>query len=133
MKIFNLKTSRLCVTCFFIATAYSYSQQGKLTINQDKNITYLLNLKKEINKTVNNSNRYKIQIYNGNRSGAQAAKSKFQTTFNNWTPRVEYEEPNFKTWAGNFGTRLEADRALKKIKRIFPDAFIFKPKKKKDF
>ena len=72
---------------------------------------------------------YKIQIYSGNRNSAQAAKKNFTSTFNDWPSKIVYETPNFKIWAGNFRTRLEADRALKRIKREFPGAFIFKPKK----
>ena len=44
---------------------------------------------------------------------------------------MRYETPNYKIWVGNFKTRLEADRALQRIKRAFNSAFIFKPKKGK--
>lgn len=124
-----MKIGILTIICFFATITYSYSQQGTITINQDENINLLLDLKKDLNKT--DTDRYKIQIYNGDRSGAQYAKSEFQSSFSAWSSSVAYEEPNFKTWAGNFKTRLEADRALKKIKNKFPDAFIFKPKKTK--
>jgi hypothetical protein len=107
-----------------------FSQQGDLEINQDKHITVLLNLKKEMNKT--DSKRYKIQVYSGNRSGAYKAQEEFNDTFSSWHPSMQYETPNFKIWAGNFRTRLEADRALKRIKKKFPNAFIFKPKKDKN-
>lgn len=108
------------------------SQEGKITINQDENIVKLLNLKKEMNKDENNSDRYKIQIYSGNRSDAQEAKKEFSETFDDWRSTLQYESPNFKVWAGNFRTRLEADRALERIKKEFPSAFIFKPKKEKN-
>jgi len=42
---------------------------------------------------------------------------------------LEYETPNYKIWVGNFRSRLEADRALVKVKRKFTSAFIFKPGK----
>lgn len=106
----------------------SYAQQGHVTVNQDPKIDNLLSVKKEFNKTENSSDRYKIQIYNGNRSGAYAAQKEFHEIFSDWKSRIEYESPNFKIWAGNFRTRLEADRALKRIKKEFPSAFIFKPK-----
>lgn len=102
-----------------------------MTINQDEKITKLLNIKKEMNRDETDSRRYKIQIYSGNRSGAQSAQTEFSNTYTQWRPVMHYETPNFKVWAGNFSTRLEADRALQKIKRTFSSAFIFKPKKKK--
>ena len=104
-------------------------QQGQVTINQDQRIAQLLELKKEMNTNETDSRRYKIQVYSGNRSGAKFAQNNFVEAFSQWRPVMHYETPNFKIWAGNFNTRLEADRALKRIKSKFPNAFIFKPKK----
>ena len=132
MKPLNLKISFLCLLCFILTSTYSFSQQGNVTINQDKHITVLLDLKKEMNKNETDSERYKIQVYSGNRSGAYDAQKEFSSSFGGWYPSMQYETPNFKIWAGNFRTRLEADRALKKIKQKFPNAFIFKPKKDKN-
>lgn len=110
--------------------SFSFSQTGKVSINQDQKITTLLELKKEMNKNEEDSERYKIQIYSGNRVGAQNAENEFKDAFSDWHPTMQYETPNFKVWTGNFRTRLEADRALVRIKKTFPSAFIFKPKKK---
>jgi hypothetical protein len=123
-----MKNSLLSIICFFIMMAYSYAQQGNVIINQDKNITLLLDLRKEMNKNEEDAQRYKIQVYSGNRTGAYEAQKEFSSAFGDWYPSVQYETPNFKIWVGNFRTRLEADRALKRIKRKFPNAFIFKPK-----
>jgi len=115
-----------------LVSSFCYAQQGQVIVNQDKNIPKLLQLKKEINKDENASDRYKIQIYNGNsRTAAYDAEKELTDAFTDWSSKVVYEEPNFKTWVGNFRTRLEADRSLKKIKKKFPSAFIFKPKKEK--
>lgn len=129
MKILSLKISTLVVLIFFTSTTLSFSQEGIVNINQDKKITELLNLKKDMNKNEEDSNRYKIQIYNGNRAGAKAAQQEFNESFADWSSTDTYEPPNFKIWVGSFRTRLEADRALKRIKKTFPSAFIFKPKK----
>ena len=109
----------------------SLAQTGHVSLSQDQNIPVLLDLKKKMNKDDNNSDRYKIQIYSGNRSAAEKAKTNFKETFGSWDASIEYETPNFKIWVGNFITRLDADRALKKIKKEFSSAFIFKPKKEK--
>lgn len=131
MKPLNLKTSYLSLFCCIALSTYSFSQQGDVTIKQDKNIAVLLDLKKEMNKNETSSERFKIQVYSGNRSGAYAAQKEFSESFVGWHPSMQYETPNFKIWAGNYRTRMEADRALKKIKQKFPNAFIFKPKKSK--
>jgi len=104
------------------------AQEGVVTVKQDKQIDALLRLKKEINRT---ESKYKIQIYNGNRSGAEKARLEFRKSFINWSTDKVFETPNYKIWIGNFKTRLEADRALLKVKKKFGNAFIFKPKKEK--
>lgn len=104
------------------------AQGGSVVINQDNEIDQLLELKKDINKSKKN---YKIQIFNGSHSGALKAQSDFKKSFTEWSIDFEYETPNYKIWVGDFKTRLEADRALIKVKKKFANAFIFKPKKDK--
>ncbi|WP_034042865.1 SPOR domain-containing protein [Wocania ichthyoenteri] len=129
MNILKFKPSLFSVICFVLISANCFAQQGHVTINQDKSIPKLLALKKELNKDENTSDRYKIQIFNGNRAGATSAQKEFHSIYGDWHSKIVFDTPNFKIWAGNFRTRLEADRALKRIKRNFPSAFIFKPKK----
>jgi len=129
MKTLSLKISLFISICLIVFTTNGYAQQGTVSVNQDKNIDVLLDLKKEMNKTENLTDRYKIQVYSGNRGEAEVTQTKFNSAFENWKSNIVYEYPNFKIWAGSFTTRLEADRALKEVKRKFPSAFIFKPKK----
>ncbi len=124
-----MKISILSILVFMLGSTFGFSQQGNIEINHDKKIDVLLNLVKDMNKNDKDSDRYKIQIYSGNRSGAQNAQNEFGEAYANWNASMQYETPNFKIWAGNFRTRLEADRALQQIKKKFPSAFIFKPKK----
>ena len=130
MKSLNLKINILSLCAFILASTNCFAQQGNITLNQDKKIATLLDIKKEMNKYDTDSDRYKIQIYSGNnRSSAEVTQREFNSNFTEWKATIEYETPNFKIWAGNYRTRLEADRALKKIKNKFPAAFIFRPKK----
>ena len=129
MKKLGLKISVLACICFSLVSIDTFAQQGIVVVNQDNDINALLKLKKQINKEESLTNRYKIQVYSGNRSEAESVQEDFNTTFEKWTSKMVYEYPNFKIWAGNFATRLEADRALKDVKKTFNSAFIFKPKK----
>ena len=99
------------------------AQEGVVAVNQDKDIETLLRLKKDVNRTLVN---YRIQIYNGNRQGAKKAELEFKNVFSDWTPSMKFQTPNYKIWVGGFKTRLEADRALLKIKKEFRHAFIIK-------
>ena len=132
MKVLNFKTVGATLFCLVSMVTICYSQQGSITINQDADIDRLLAIKKQMNTSESASDRYKIQVYSGNRLEAEKSRSKLRNTYNQWKTSLVYETPNYKIWVGNFRTRLEADRALKKIKSKFPSAFIFKPKKEKE-
>ena len=47
MNTFNLKINFLSLICFILTATYSFAQQGNVTVNQDKHIAVLLDLKKE--------------------------------------------------------------------------------------
>jgi len=128
----NLKTLKnLCFSlALLLSSSVVFGQQGTVVINQQPEISTLLELKKEINIEEEDNDRYKIQIYSGSRQEAESVENNFDSTFNSWSSKLEYETPNYKIWVGSFRTRLEAERALIKIKKKFPNAFIFKPKKK---
>lgn len=104
-----------------------HAQEGTVVINQDKEIEDLLQIKKSMETSLD---RYKIQIYSGlSRSAAEAARTEFAENYADWPSSIEYETPNYKIWVGDFRSRLEADRAMIRIKKTFMNAFIFQPKK----
>lgn len=128
----NIKPLKiLCLSIgLTLTSSYVIAQEGTVTVNQDPEISPILKLKKQINKEDEDSDRYKIQIYSGSRQRAESIENSFDSSFNSWSSKLVYETPNYKVWVGNFRTRLEADKALLKVKKNFPSAFIFKPKKK---
>ena len=119
-----------CSICLILIgfTIKINAQEGRVNVDQDKDIATLLEFKKDLNTV----DLYKIQVYQGHRSGAEEAKSKFASLYDEWPISMEYETPNYKIWVGNFRSRLEADKALIKIKKDYSSAFIFKPKKIRD-
>lgn len=124
MKLNSLKIA-LSLLLILVFSNQLVAQEGVVTIDQDSNITKLLEYKKDV-KTVD---LYKIQLDFGSRSEAESLKSKFQNTFAQWPAEMVYETPNYKVWVGNFSTRLEADIALLEIKKKFSKAMVFEPKK----
>ena len=124
LKINTISTFFIIVFASFAANA----QQGEVIIDQDKDIETLLEYKKDIktNKT------YKIQVFQSvDPDLAQKEKSNFLNSFGEWPVEIQWNTPNYKVWVGNFTTRLEADRALLKIKKKYMYAIIFQPKKNK--
>lgn len=102
------------------------AQEGTVNIDQSKAIDKLLEFKKDI-KTVET---FRIQVYSGSSSSAASnVKAEFKQSYGQWPVEMVFNTPNYKIWVGNFRDRLEADRALLRIKKSYMNAFIFKPKK----
>ena len=114
-----------------LSTSFSRAQSGTLQINEDPKIAVLLHQKKVMEKENVFSDGYTIQLYYGEKTKANSILKKYRNSYSNWPASIKYETPNYKVWAGNFSSRLEADRALKEIKKHFSSAFILKPKRKK--
>lgn len=101
------------------------AQQGEINVDQDSDIDKLLEYKKDI-KT---SKVYRIQVYQSvDPDKADREKSNFLNAYGEWPVEIVWNTPNYKVWVGNFATRLEADRALAKIKKKYMNAIIFQPK-----
>jgi len=101
------------------------AQDGVVDINKSAALKRLIELKKEVNRS---TNLIRIQIYSGPRAGAEKALATFRSLFLNYASEMKYETPNYKIWVGKFRTKIEADRALIKIKKEYPNAFLFTPK-----
>ncbi len=129
MRILKLKD------CFFfgmfmLGISFTMSAQtGKINIQQSELIPELQELKSELTKDGKLGERYTIQLYYGDNNAASNVIKEFRAKYNSLPSSVIYETPNYKVWVGNFRNRLEADRALLKIKADFPSAFIPKPQR----
>lgn len=109
---------------FFVG--FSASGQAQVTINQGSNISELMEIKKEVAK---NEAPYQIQIYNGNIKGANEAMTKSKEQLKQYLPQLVFETPNYKVRIGSFRTRLEAEKHLMDVKKVYPAAFVMSPKK----
>ena len=116
-----LKTTALML--FF--SAFVMAQDGKVSVNVDKNVSRLMAIKKEIHKA---QSSIKIQIYSGSRRNAEAKLMQFNLDFPEISTVMVYETPNYKIWSEDFRTQLEADRTLIKVRKIYKEAFSFRPK-----
>lgn len=125
MKIFSKAVTALTFT--LLTSSISVFAQEKLAITQDDKLDTLLELKKELESENKLFSGYTIQLHNGDLERAQKRKKEYEETKSTWPVSIEYETPNYKLWVGNFDTRLEADRALLKLRKDFPSAFVLKP------
>lgn len=107
------------------------AQNATLTVHQDPKITELLNIKKDLEKENKLFDGYTIQLYYGELDKASQILLKYRAGYAQWPASIEYETPNYKVWAGNFSSRIEAERALLDIQKNFSSAFILKPERRK--
>ncbi|WP_369047974.1 SPOR domain-containing protein [Tenacibaculum sp. UWU-22] len=97
-----------------VSAQYSYST--------DRGVDSLLIKKRIFNK--NNGLGYRIQLYNGLEKKARSVKADFETQFPGVYTKLIYDSPEWKIQVGNYKNRLEADRALNKIKEKFYGAIV---------
>ncbi|RMA65704.1 SPOR domain-containing protein [Ulvibacter antarcticus] len=128
MKL-NVIAKLLLISILLIVFSENISaQSATVTIKEDSKIPQLLELKKQLEKENKLSDGYTIQLYYGELNQANSTIKKYRNSYGAWPASIEYETPNYKVWVGNYSSRLEADRALLDIQRVFGSAFILKRK-----
>jgi hypothetical protein len=103
-------------------TASDSIQKG---VNADPRLQTLVNKHAEVNAS-GKEKGYRVQIYFGaDKAKANEMKAKFLGRYSGDIKAYEvYEVPNFKIRVGDFRSRLDAYRFLKKIRSEFPSAFL---------
>ncbi len=128
MSINNIGMKKNILTLLALTTLLSaYGQQGQLNINQDQQITKLLEIYKSALK---NNEYYRVQIgFSNNDAKAQTLKSNAAIDFPNLPSRIDFASPTYRVRIGRFKTKLEAERMYNKIRLKYPNAMLLKPKK----
>ncbi|MGF7082002.1 SPOR domain-containing protein [Mucilaginibacter sp. UYCu711] len=68
---------------------------------------------------------YRVQIYNGSsRKEAYDVQSRFMNEYPGMRTYIGYTEPNYKVRAGDFRSRLEAERLMQELRGKFTSLFI---------
>lgn len=68
---------------------------------------------------------FTIQIYSGqNREEAISARSKMVIEINDLEASVQYTQPKFRVTAGRYLSKLEAQKDMLRLKRLFPNAIL---------
>jgi hypothetical protein len=107
-----------------------YSQQDAASdtlkwITRNPQLDMVVNKLKEVNSKKQTMPGYRIQIYFGTqRSKANEIRALCNTHYPSLQATVSYSQPNFKVRAGDFRTRLEAQKYLRDVELNFPGAFV---------
>ena len=140
--IFDSKAKPALIrSCFFFILLFSSTltmaqTRGKVQVVKDPLFDTLLSKRAELNKGksggtagLTSSYGYRVQIYSGsNRNAAFNAQAKFNREFPEMRTYIIYREPNFKVRAGDFRSRIEAERMKEELKSLFPAMFIVSEK-----
>ena len=94
-------------------------------VSRNPKLDMVVNKLKEINVKKQTMPGYRIQVYFGTqRSKANEIRALFNTHYPDIPATVSYSQPNFKVRAGDFRTRLEAQKHLRDVVLNFPGAFV---------
>lgn len=129
MKIILLKSTILTfIVCTAIGPKLS-AQEANTTVSQDPKFEQMLAEKRRINTSITVNDRYKIQVFNGDTETSKKTLVDFKKNFPNLDATIVFSTPSYKVWAGNFKSRIEAERNLAEIKKKHPNAFLVRPNK----
>lgn len=108
-----------------VSRAQTQADTLQTGVHADPKIKVLVAKHKEVLEKANLQG-YRVQIYFGaDKAKARDVKSRFLASYASEAHAYEiYEAPNFKIRVGDFRSRLEAYRFLKKIRADFPASFI---------
>lgn len=102
--------------------------QGKIRFQQDSLIQDLVFRHMIQNQQNPKINGYRIRIYSDlgthARKESEEYKARFYENFRDIPIYQNYDRPYWKVYVGDFRTKIEAIKSLKKVKREFPAAFI---------
>lgn len=111
---------------FFILSLISICYSGysqNIQVNQSPAVKELMEVKKEFGQL---EKTFQIQIFAGNITDANNELKK-AVTKTKLPITMVFETPNYKVRIGKFRSRIEAEKALNKIKTDYPSGFVIAP------
>ncbi len=126
--------------CFFfmliIASTQTIAQtRGRVEVVKDPLVDTLIAKRFTLNKEtgvapgVTSSYGYRVQFFSGSsRQDAYNAQARLQRDYPELRTYILYSEPNFKVRAGDFRSRLEAQKLMQDLRPSFSSLFIIPEK-----
>jgi hypothetical protein len=123
------KISIISCCIFFMPSLSSAQTRGTVEVVKDPLIDTLIAKRPTLVKvspvSEESSSGYRVQIFFGsNRQSAYAAQAKFRDEYPEYRTYISYNDPNFRVQAGDFHTRLEAQKLMSELTQSFTSLFI---------
>jgi hypothetical protein len=113
---FIAKFSIISCCIFFMPSLSSAQTRGTVEVVKDPLIDTLIAKRPTL---------IKVQIFFGsNRQAAYNAQAKFRDEYPEYRTYISYNDPNFRVQAGDFHTRLEAQKLMSELTQSFTSLFI---------
>jgi hypothetical protein len=133
--VFKIAKLSFTLCCIFFIPLFSFAQtRGKVEVVKDPLIDTLIARRPYLTKNIPGageatSSGYRVQIFFGsNRQAAYDAQARFTNEYPEVPTYISYIEPNFKVQAGDFRTRLEAQKLQSELNGMFSTLFIIPAK-----
>lgn len=114
----------------------SSSKTGKLTLVYDSGVEDLIERYKKSNYANPGIDGFRVQIFTGagndSKEKAEKALQEFSASFPDVVGYLTYQQPNFKVRCGDFRSKSEARKLMKKISYQYPGSYIVKDNIKVD-
>lgn len=133
---------KLLFTCLLSAIGITSLAQSKgtVTVVKDPRIDTIIAKrlalsKKEATGTIKANGPivsqmgYRVQIYYGSdRRAVFKEQARFASLYPNLMTYITYKEPNYYLRAGDFRTRMEAQKLMAELRSTYPTLFVFREK-----
>lgn len=126
MLLRTVVTLSLISASHFCFSQSSDSTKGHLEVVSENGISELQRDYYEQNSSNSSISGYRVQIYNGSKSETLKKRSEFISTYPKVPIYTLYEAPEYKIQAGDFRTRLEAEKFLKQVQTKLGSGLVVK-------
>ena len=138
--VFDQSTKQTIIKyCFFVlvllASTHSFAQtRGKVEVVKDPLVDSLIAKRFSLSGVTGTDASgatygYRVQFFSGSsRKDAFNAQNRLQQEYPELRTYISYREPNFKVKAGDFRTRLEAEKLVQELRSSFSSIFILSEK-----
>jgi hypothetical protein len=125
-----MKCRLFVLLCFVFSSGLAIAQQtdsirpGNLVVSEPISAIESMESFAEENKRKKSIQGYRVQIFNGTRQEAQKVRVTFVKAYPDLPVTLTYDAPEYRVQAGNFRTKLEAEKLLAKIRQEFRGSFV---------
>lgn len=127
MKITPITTIIISASLFLSFSILNKAFCQNVVVTQDDSFEQFLAEKRKANASVNLNDRYRIQLFSGGGEEAKKTLISFKKENKTIDATIIFVSPNYKVVAGNYKTRIEAERNFNILKKKYPKALLIKP------